>query len=505
VGSAPVLFLSFASEDAAWKTNFVNPVWFGNILGTTHIVDYQNGGALPFGPIDDWATDKIRRAAVFVAFVSEFYIQKKFPLFEWHSALSDVSRKELIFVPVLLDSAAKQWWTDLKQRGELRVLGGDYAYADFTDGSGKPLQINTAIGPVDSVVRKISELARLIKENLQPHNSAGGEPDPGRSIVVLGHPTAVSDPAVAKQAVALRNLLSERGRQPLCWNDQWRTSSASRPRPANFFSKGAIFIQPTAPGDAGDFAQDPQKVRKWLSKALNDLTDGTSLKNFKIVLWLPAGLSDEGFAEAIAESDLDADLLLRHDDLESLVEWLTPQLEGRQHLPEIPILTLEEVDDNPKLREALHSGFRAVVDDVINPPPEAWTFKGPMLIDQISTLDVDRAIVAIHDLNTGIAKEPREARLQLEQKLGAMARDVERAIKSAGRSDLKLFWTALLVQKAKQLPWVKYPSPSRFEQWCLLPFESSQNDQAEVVVRAKQIETDVFRSYLREWVHRPTA
>jgi hypothetical protein len=180
-------------------------------------------------------------------------------------------------------------------------------------------------------------------------------------------------------------------------------------------------------------------------------------------------------------------------------------LEGRQHLPEIPILTLEEVDDAAKLREALHSGFRAVVEDVIHPPPEAWTFKGPMLVNQISTLDVDRAIVAIHDLNTGVAKEPREARRQLEQKLGAVARDVEYAIKSVGRSDLKLFWTALLVQKAKQLPWVKYPSPSRFEQWCLLPFESSHNDEAEAVVSPKQAETEVFRSYLREWADRKPA
>jgi hypothetical protein len=167
-------------------------------------------------------------------------------------------------------------------------------------------------------------------------------------------------------------------------------------------------------------------------------------------------------------------------------------------------VTLEEVDrnDDGKLRDALHSGFRTVVETVIQPPPETWTFQGEMLVKQISELESDRAIVAIHDLNTGTSSLRREARQQLEQKLGAVERDVERAKRMAGRSDLNLFWTALLVQKAEQLPWVKYPSPSRFEEWCLLPFAPPiQDSDAEEVVRPKPIEADVFRTYLRDWVH----
>jgi hypothetical protein len=499
---APVVFLSFASEDAAWKTNFVQPMWFGNILGAVKLFDYQSGDALSFGPINDWVADQIHSAAVFVAFVSEFYIEKAIPLLEWHAALSEVCRKELIFVPIILDSSAKQWWIDLKQRGGLRDLGGDYAYADFSDGTGKPCQIITTIGPVDFVVRKISELARLIKENLQPRKPVYAELGAPGSIVVLGHPTAVSDPDVARQAHALRDLLAERGRHPLCWNDQWRTIAASRISPPNVISKGAVFIQPIGPGDAGDVAQDPQRLLKWLDQALKDCS--TSLKDHKVVCWLPAGLKDQAFEDVAAANQSDSEIILSHDDTESLVCWLRKESTVPQRLHEIPVLTVEEVDDASKLRDALHSGFRAVVDDVIHPPPEAWTFKGPMLIQQIDQISkyVDRAIVAIHDLNTGIAKGPLEARSQLEQKLGAVGRDVERAIKSAGRNDLKLFWTALLVQKAEQLPWVKYPSPSRFEQWCLLPFESSPNNEEEVVIRPKQTETDVFRSYLREWADR---
>jgi hypothetical protein len=78
---------------------------------------------------------------------------------------------------------------------------------------------------------------------------------------------------------------------------------------------------------------------------------------------------------------------------------------------------------------------------------------------------------------------------------------VERAIKATGRTNLNLFWTALLVQKAEQLPWVKYPAPSRFEQWCLLPFAPAPREAGVQVIRPKPVEADVFRTYLRDWVN----
>jgi tetratricopeptide (TPR) repeat protein len=177
VAPAPIVFLSFASEDAAWKANFVEPMWFGNILGSVTIIDDQNGDTLSSsGAIDNWVAGRSRSTAVFVAFISEHYIQKRFPLLEWHAALSEEHRKRLIFVPILLDSSAKHWWINLKEIDRLRNLGGDYAYVDFTDGSGKPVQINTTLGPVDSVVRRMSELARLIKKNLDQLRQERSEP-----------------------------------------------------------------------------------------------------------------------------------------------------------------------------------------------------------------------------------------------------------------------------------------------------------------------------------------
>jgi hypothetical protein len=504
----PVVFLSFAAEDAAWKANFVKRTWFGDILGPVEMFDYQAGNALSFGPMTEWLTNRVRSAAAFIAFVSKSYIQKELTLLEWHAALPEACKQELIFVPVLLDASARQWWASLKQKGQLRDLGDDYAYADFTDGNGKPRPIVTEDGHVDIVTRKISELARLIKENLRRarRDVPPSLPEPPAPVVVLGHPTAVSDPDVTRLVDSFTTALGERGRLFVRWGDRWRIFPSARHSPASLTSEKAFFVQPAGAGDAGDLAKDSNRLRIWLDQALTGAAgQDASAEGFKTVLWLPAGVDDEGFDAAMADqTGRGGHLILRHDDPDGLAAWVHAQLRSTPPLPEVPIITLEEVDRNDagRLRDSLHSGFKAVVDGVIQPPPETWTFQGDMLVSQISKLDSDRAIVAVHDLNTGTSNVRREARQQLEQKLGAVERDVDRAIKSAGRRDLKLFWTALLVQKAEQLPWVKYPSPSRFEDWCLLPFAPTrQGSDTDPVLRPKPVETDVFRTYLRDWVN----
>lgn len=512
--SAPTVFLSFASEDASWKTNFVNRAWFGDLLGPVSVFDYQLGDNLAFGPMHDWLTNRIRSAAVFVAFISKFYIEKHYPLAEWWTALTEASRQDLIFVPVMMDGSAKMWWTELRRHGRLHELGEDYAYADFTDGSGKPCEIITAIGPVDRITRRIGEVARAIREHLQKCSEKADVLDgdsPVRQshpIAVLGHPSAVADPAVASLASSLIGILSERGHNPGRWADGWRSNASARSSLTGLPASNAIFVQPVGPGDAGDLAQSLQKLRMWIQHGLGGVADGDldlSDNSFKIVLWLPSDMRDEEFTKVALSTSTNNRYVLRHDDPETLASWVGAHFTDTQ-LPEIPILTLEEVDrdDAGRLRTALHTGFRAVVGDVIHPPPEAWTFQGEMLTKQISELQVNRAILAIHDLNTGTSHGHKEARQQLEQKLSAVAIDVERAVKAAGRKDLKLFWSALIVQKAEYLPWVKYPSPSRFEQWCLLPFAArSEKDELSLVVQPKPLEANVFRTYLRDWIKTP--
>jgi hypothetical protein len=290
------------------------------------------------------------------------------------------------------------------------------------------------------------------------------------------------------------------------WMDQWRTNLSARSGTGLSRSRKLLFVQPIGSGDAGDLAEGGPKLRKWLERILEDERPMPSISIDRApVLWLPEGLHDDSFTKIAREAGVDDDLVLRSDTATTLASWIGSEARGCAR-EIVSVLTLEEVDVNDagKLRHALHSSFHALVGEVVQPKPELWTFDGEMLAEQISKLEADRAIVAVHDLNTGTAHGQREARLQLERKLGAIGCEVERAVFASGRKDIKLFWSALLVQKADQLPWVKYPAPSQFENWCLLPYvAASADDGSGPIVRPKQDATNVFRTYLRDWMKQP--
>jgi hypothetical protein len=163
--------------------NFTNDMWFGQQLGNVHVQDYQLGDNLPFGSLDAWVTNQIAAAGAIIMIVSKDYIQKELTLKEWRQGLSEINRRRLIFVPVMIDASSKAWWEEQKQLGNLRGLGHDYAYSDFTE-NGKPLAIVTTYGPVERVTRKISELAWLIRSHLEkevPKPAAPVSGTPGQS------------------------------------------------------------------------------------------------------------------------------------------------------------------------------------------------------------------------------------------------------------------------------------------------------------------------------------
>lgn len=363
------VFLSFASEDGDWKEAFTDPLWFGNSLGNVDVVDYQLGGNLPFGPLQEWLETEINEAAVFVAFVSQDYIAKKYPLQEWRIGLSAKAQKKLVFVPVLIDAHAKEWWSELKKNGQLGELEKDYNYGDFTDGRGHRCHTTGGRGHLNTIVtQKIKDLAKLIKGRLNKISNA----------------------------------------------------------------------------DARDVLQS----------AGDKLTRG---------------------ADALAEAT--------------------------GALPDAPVLTieLEEIvyePDSRALREAVHDGFCNVVAEVINPPPQRVMFLGDMLADQLEQLQGQRAIVAIHDLNTGPpVRDQAAAKRALEQKLDEITKVTEKASRKANHGGLNLFLIALLVKKAEQPRYAKYPSPHRFENWRLLPFAEVDGS-----LKPKSAEEMMFRTYLKEWL-----
>jgi hypothetical protein len=55
------------------------------------------------------------------------------------------------------------------------------------------------------------------------------------------------------------------------------------------------------------------------------------------------------------------------------------------------------------------------------------------------------------------------AQQEVRQKLMEVSLKIDEAISQADRRDLKIFRSALVVAKAKQIRWVKFPSPSQFD------------------------------------------
>jgi hypothetical protein len=314
-------------------------------------------------------------------------------------------------------------------------------------------------------------------------------------IVVLGHPTAAAHHEVAENTGQLIAGLKGFNLNPVIWKDGWRTPSAREGSSAPSQTR-TLFVQPVGPFEAGDYADKPDVVRKWLKDAATaDMTQSVAgMPPFRLVIWLPSKLSDPDFEAKLASAQPGECLTLKHDDSLTLATWLNVQVSSAERST-IAVLALveelTEVDDSRKLRDDLHRSFYKIIDEEVNPATERWPFpNGETLVRQLKVLDTDRVIIAIHDLNTGHARKLREAQEELRQKLSW----IEDAVRDAGRDDLKYFRSALLVSKADTLPWVTYPSPSEFEDWRLLPFVSKGN-----ALEPKAALASTFRAHLRLW------
>jgi hypothetical protein len=158
MAEAPIVFLSYASEDNYWVDAFrASPAFKG--IGDVHVLDYA--------AVEFWdpaaRLELIERSAAVIAFVSADYRNKQWTIAEWERALTEAQRCRLVFVPIMLDADAIAWWEDQRQRGKLTALPRDYAYVSFTDADGRRLEIRPEDTQVNSL---IARLAWQIKQEL---------------------------------------------------------------------------------------------------------------------------------------------------------------------------------------------------------------------------------------------------------------------------------------------------------------------------------------------------
>jgi hypothetical protein len=527
---APRIFLSYSRPDTSWVKNFCHPDYFGSNLGNLVLDDYQD--TVTFGSISEWIEQHVDSSAALIAFISSDYTLSKFSQLEWDLAVQLYNDGRLVLLPVIMDRDAKDWWNGEKLGPKFGIISregrDEFGYLDFADPrTGRhPMEIRTEDGTIDRATQKIKEVARLLTSKVATIGMpAARGPNitvvpPTKSdmivtpatpdisvlllaqekspVIVLGHPTSNMQPALAPEVHELTSQLRSVGIAPRCWNDQWADSEQPpRKQAIDEFQRGALFVQPAALTDANVWSRLPETVPAWLgevaAKAGLD-AEVAEVTNFRTVLWVPARHASPAFKERVHAQDESANPLLRGDEPAALAKWIKQQSGGE--FGPVPVVAIEALDSGP-LREALQKGCARVVSDIVQPPPEPWSFYNQeSLENQLRLIEGGRAIIAVHDLNTGLVNSRDAAQIAVESKIKQHKKRADEIVKSLGRK-LDLFWTVLLVDKVKYLPFIKYPG-NKLSDVTFLPFQRMDDDN--FPVEPVPDGARIYQSYLKEWV-----
>jgi hypothetical protein len=481
---APRIFLSYASEDVNWVTQFKE--WFLPPLGeNVVIVDFKDGSNLEFGPLGAWLDARVDEASVMVAFVSNKYPEKVWTRAEWGKGLTKTQHGQLIFVPIMMDADAKLWWAKLSKQRELSALPVDYQYSDFAVG-GEP-------AAVKGVVDQISKLAKKIRNMLEQPSPEQSPPLFVPDIILLGHPFGRFDVDLEAKVDEAEQLLRKCSVRLKRGKDGWRNSDVKDF--LHLSSNSPILVQPLAPGE----------VELYATKTV-ELLAPIAGKEARVTLWVPNAQKDPVFMEAANSNSPNSFPALRSDTPRGLVSWLCDLI--RPTTPDAVVLQIETVgypeDSAPdaattQLAADLQQKFSGIVNREVLPPPGLWPFWGEEEFnEQVKMLPGNRVIIAVHDLDITPSADDGTIRTSLEMKFRSAQDAVEQANKaSEGSRRVDPFFTALLVKNAKALPFASYPLNGRFKDWRLLRFEP-------LSMKPLPASLSVFRGQLNMWAAQQT-
>lgn len=491
------VFLSYASSNTGWVQNFCDADWFLANIGTVELVNYKEMANV--GSVKDWISDEVGASGALIAFISSDYIVSKYSNEEWRIAIDFHKKKKLVLVPVVMDAKAKEWWAERKHEFGLAESSDSYAYLDLSDGS-HPQDIISKSGgrPVDSVIRLIGEVAKLIKLKLiKLHETV--EPAPAipdqTPIVVLGHVSSSSAPEITQASASLVEALAANGKMPRQWPDAWGRSALT-PAQVELLNRRPLFIQPAAPVDFRAWS-----VSGFLNDTLKDVlptdTPQTSSElagSAKFAVWCPSEIRSDLLKARIAAQTDESNPLLFYGDNGQLV-LLVCRKYGVDIRPVVPVVVIEDLQAGT-LREALYDGVLNVVSKVVQPAPEPWPFyNSASLESQLKQIKEGRAIVVLQDLGKAPAADMSAARTVVESKVAELMARVKAVGERSGRA-FDLFWTVLVVRNRDNLPFVAYPG-RQFPNMKLLPFLNT--DKPELPVAPDPDAALLYQEYLRYW------
>jgi hypothetical protein len=497
--AAPRVFLSYADDDLWWVRECFKPYFnIGNVV----LVDCK-AEDVAFGELKTALDDYLEGAVAVVAFVSKKYTELEGTVAEWEKSLSEKVRRRLIFVPVMLDADAIEWWQGLRRTKRLTSLSRDYEYADFTEGGQLALP-----GPAKpQYLQRIAKLAEKVKEQIFSKSTGDPPPPPPppppQTVVFLGHPSA-SLPADLQDEV--QQVADALGATAVQWSDKWRKN------PGTDLAADAdpVFVQPITDAEAADYVEDPNKISTYLA--------ALGRANARVAIWLPKKYGDSEFEKAAAAgADESKFPVLRTDAPQDLANWLR----GKTQLPYLTDAMVVQVEGSGTPEGVPSESTKAIVDqlrtEVWNivsgvvekprPASPAWQFWDTQFGRQIKILPGSRAVVAIHDLDINPSADPMVIRRGVERKFKKIYEAVtaEQLVRQrAGKPPLKLFWTALLVNNGGLLPFSSYPDDGLYKDWRLLEFSQPvDDDQGGSAPVPDPASLAVFRTNLHAWAIAP--
>jgi hypothetical protein len=502
----PKIFLSYASEDAYWVDKFTDMKWFTSQIGAVEIQKYLAADNVDFGGIAAWVSKQVDGASVVIAFISEFYRKKQWTKVELGEALTAYQRKRLVFVPIMMDSAALAWWAELRKKGDLFALPRDYAYNEFIGSEGFRVKIDGD----DEVQGKIARLARAIKAALAPPVVPPPDPAPVDlqvcQVCVLGHPSNRLTEELTMQADALADSARADALFVHRWKDNWLNNPSARIEPCLATGPSTLFVQPLAPGEASEQAADRSRTGKRLEKV--------GIQSPPVILWLPPAHSDPEFEAAAAaptETLPDISVLrevpaLRTDSPRELSSRLRAMLIPTR-ADDAPVLQIETVGSPPgakpdleaaRLSQEIMQLFGAIVNSVVQTDSTSpWPFWADQFKLQIGLIPGSRAIVAVHDLDVPRSADKLTRRKRIETKFQQM---LEYVRQSEASSKLNFFWAVLVYNNQEVLPFGQYPWDGRYKDWRVLSFERPDcGCQVKQPLRPDAASLSVFRTLLFQW------
>jgi hypothetical protein len=493
--AAPRVFLSYADDALWWVRDCFKPYFdIGNVV----LVDCK-AEDVAFGEFKSALDDYLEGSVAVVAFVSKKYMKQEGTVAAWEKSLSEKVRRRLIFVPVMLDADAIDWWQKLRRTERLTSLSRDYQYANFTDGG--EFALPSSAKP--QYLQKIAKLAERIKDEIfrapDPEPPVAPPlPHERQTVVFLGHPSA-SLPADLQDEV--QQVADALGATAVKWSDQWRKN----PGTDLTADDDPVFVQPITDAEAADYVENPNKISTYLA--------ALGRANARVAIWLPKKYRDSEFEQAAeagaGESKFPA---LRTDAPQDLANWLR----GETQLPYITDAMVVQVEGSGTPEGVPSENTKAIVDqlrtemwNIVNgvvekprPASPAWQFWDTQFGKQIRILPGSRAIVAIHDLDINPSADPMVIRQGVERKF----KKIHEAVKAeqlvrqnAGKPPLKLFWTALLVNNGGLLPFSNYPDDGLYKDWRLLEFSQAADDD----LQPDPASLAVFRTNLHAWAIAP--